>query len=162
MSAGGVITTVAGSGAQGFAGDGGPATAAAINNPRGVVSLCGWRLPHSGFEQPPSPEGFSKRNHHDRCGNGRAGVRRRQGPATSAQLSIPFGVAPTADGGFLIVDVGNQPHPQGLRRRRHHDGRRQRDRRLQRGWRACDCGEPGGTPQRGRHVRRRFPHRRRG
>ena len=23
-------------------------------------------------------------------------------------LSIPFGVAPTADGGFLIVDVGNQ------------------------------------------------------
>ena len=30
------------------------------------------------------------------------------GPATAAQLSIPFGVAPTADGGFLIVDVGNQ------------------------------------------------------
>ena len=49
---GGVITTVRGHGAQGFAGDGGPATA--------------------------------------------------------AQLSIPFGVAPTADGGFLIVDVGNQ------------------------------------------------------
>ena len=29
-------------------------------------------------------------------------------PATAAELSIPFGVAPTADGGFLIDDPGNQ------------------------------------------------------
>ena len=81
VSAGGVITTVAGTGAQGYAGDGGPATAAAINNPRGVVSLPdgGFLIP--GFEQPSRPEGFSERNHHDRCGNGRAGVRRRRGPS---------------------------------------------------------------------------------
>jgi len=30
------------------------------------------------------------------------------GPATGAQLSNPFGVAPTADGGYLITDTENQ------------------------------------------------------
>src|SRR5581483_4332043 len=30
------------------------------------------------------------------------------GPATSADLSVPFAVAPTPDGGFLVDDVGNQ------------------------------------------------------
>ena len=42
------------------------------------------------------------------AGTGVQGFTGDGGPATAAQLSIPFGVAPTADGGFLIVDVGNQ------------------------------------------------------
>ena len=29
------------------------------------------------------------------------------GPATDAELAAPFGVAVTADGGFLIADKGN-------------------------------------------------------
>ena len=41
------------------------------------------------------------------AGTGVQGFTGDGGPATAAQLSIPFGVAPTADGGFLIVDVGN-------------------------------------------------------
>ena len=108
VSAGGVVTTVAGTGAAGFAGDGGPATSAQINNPRGVVAL-----PDGGFLIPDS------NNHRVRrvspagvittvAGTGSQGFAGDGGPATAAQLSIPFGVAPTGDGGFLVVDVGNQ------------------------------------------------------
>ena len=39
---------------------------------------------------------------------GTAGSRGDDAPATDAQLSGPSGVAVTADGGFLIVDSGNQ------------------------------------------------------
>src|SRR5439155_1680301 len=42
------------------------------------------------------------------AGTGVQGFLGDGGQATSARLSIPFGVATTADGGFLIVDVGNQ------------------------------------------------------
>ena len=42
------------------------------------------------------------------AGTGIQGFAGDGGPATAAQLSIPFGVAPTADGGYLLVDVGNQ------------------------------------------------------
>ena len=42
------------------------------------------------------------------AGTGVQGFSGDGGPAAAAQLSIPFAVAPTADGGFLIVDVGNQ------------------------------------------------------
>ena len=108
ISAAGVITTVAGTGAPGYAGDGGPANSAQINNPRGVVGL-----PDGGFLIPDS------NNHRVRrvspsgiittvAGTGVQGFSGDGGTATAAQLSIPFGVAPTADGGFLIVDVGNQ------------------------------------------------------
>ncbi len=108
ISPSGIISTVAGTGVAGFSGDGGPATAAQINNPRGVVAL-----PDGGFLIPDS------NNHRVRrvsptgvistvAGTGVQGFTGDGGAATAAQLSIPFGVAPTADGGFLIVDVGNQ------------------------------------------------------
>jgi len=38
---------------------------------------------------------------------GTAGSGGDNGPATDAQLSLPFGVAVTADGGFLITDLAN-------------------------------------------------------
>ena len=103
----GTITTVAGTGAAGYSGDGGPATSAKINSPRGVAAL-----PDGGFLIPDSS------NHRIRrvwpngtittvAGTGVQGYNGDGGLATSAQLSIPFGVAPLADGGFLITDNGN-------------------------------------------------------
>ena len=41
------------------------------------------------------------------AGTGTAGNSGDDGPATDAQLNGPFGVAVTADGGFLIADTGN-------------------------------------------------------
>ena len=41
------------------------------------------------------------------AGTGTAGNAGDDGPAIDAQLNGPGGVAVTADGGFLIADVGN-------------------------------------------------------
>jgi hypothetical protein len=108
ISPGGIITTVAGDGSCGYAGDGGPATDAEINNPRSVVAL-----PDGGFLFPDSNNHRVRRVRPDGtittvAGTGVQGFSGDGGPATSAELSIPFGVSPTADGGFLVVDVGNQ------------------------------------------------------
>ena len=107
VSASGVITTVAGNGVQGYSGDGGPATAAAINAPRGVTALAdgSFLIPDSSNHRvrKVSPSGVITV-----AGTGVQGFSGDGGPATAANLSVPFGVAPTADGGFLIVDVGNQ------------------------------------------------------
>jgi len=104
----GIITTVAGTGERGFSGDGGPAVAARIDNPRGVAVL-----PGGGFLIPDTD------NHRVRrvdangtittvAGTGTPGFSGDGGAAVDAQLRRPFGVASTADGGFLVVDVGNQ------------------------------------------------------
>ena len=104
----GTIVTVAGTGVGGYAGDGGPATSAQINAPRGVVAL-----PGGGFLIPDSSNHRVRRVWPDGtittvAGTGVQGYGGDGGPATSAQLNIPFGVSPMADGGFLIDDVGNQ------------------------------------------------------
>jgi hypothetical protein len=109
IDASGIITTVAGTGVAGYSGDGGAATSARINNPRGVVAL-----PDGGFLIPDSnnqrvrrvaPNGIITTV----AGTGVQGFAGDGGPAVSARLSIPFGVAPTADGGFLVVDAGDRP-----------------------------------------------------
>jgi sugar lactone lactonase YvrE len=103
----GVITTVAGSGRQGFGGDGGPATQALINWPS-VVTF--------------GPDGalyFSdSRNHRVRrvdrsgaiatvAGTGQAGFGGDGGPATQAALNRPTGVSVGGDGAVYIADTDN-------------------------------------------------------
>jgi Ca2+-binding RTX toxin-like protein len=102
----GDISTVAGT-SSGFSGDGGPATAAQLQSPTGVV--------------PTRDGGFliaDTSNHRVRrvsptgiittiAGTGTQGLSGDNGPATSADLNFPLSLAPTPDGGFLFVDGGN-------------------------------------------------------
>jgi glucose/arabinose dehydrogenase len=103
----GTITTVAGTGTFGFSGDGGPATAAQIAAPRGIATLPDGNIlvPDSGNHRVRliSPTGVITTV----AGTGTAGFSGDGGPATGAQLNLPFAVSPVGGGGFLIADAGN-------------------------------------------------------
>ena len=103
----GIITTVAGTGARGFSGDGGPAVPARIANPRGVAAL-----PDGGFLIPDTDNNRVRRVFPDGtiktvAGTGTPGFSGDGASALAAEFRSPFGVAPIADGGFLVVDAGN-------------------------------------------------------
>jgi RHS repeat-associated protein len=99
----GIITTVAGNGAPGFGGDGGPATAAKLYGPQDVAlgrdgSLFiadsrNFRIRRVG------PDGIISTV----AGYGLTGVSGDGGPATAAQLA-PTGVAVGSDGSLFITD----------------------------------------------------------
>ena len=101
------ISTVAGSDPFGdFTGDGGPATAAALNDPPGVAVM-----PDGGYLIADAGNGRVRRVFPDGrintvAGTGNFGFSGDGGPATAADLKAPLGVAPMADGGFLIADAG--------------------------------------------------------
>jgi streptogramin lyase len=104
----GIVTTVAGTGASGFSGDGGPATAARLNYPKGTEI---------------APDGSlyiaDNNNHRVRrvdlgtgtittvAGTGSAGLSGDGGPATAAQLNEPRNIAFDAAGRLYIVDQNN-------------------------------------------------------
>jgi RHS repeat-associated protein len=103
----GIITTVAGTGVQGFSGDGGPATAAQIGLTDGIAL---------------GPDGSvyfaDDSNHRIRrispdgilttvAGTGVSGFSGDGGPATAAQLRIPFGVGVSREGLVYIGDTSN-------------------------------------------------------
>jgi len=104
--ASGLITTVVGTGARAFGGDGGPATDAAIDFPRGIAALPDGELliPDSGNQRVRRVglDGMIRTV----AGSGVRGSGGDGGPATSGQLNLPFGVAPLPDGGFLIAEQG--------------------------------------------------------
>jgi NHL repeat len=107
VSAAGVISRVAGTGIVGNTGDDGPATEAQLNRPVGVaVTADGGFLIGDTFNnevREVSAAGVISRV----AGTGIVGNTGDDGPATDAQLNKPFGMAVTADGGFLIADVVN-------------------------------------------------------
>jgi hypothetical protein len=105
VSSTGTITTVAGS-TLGMSGDGGPATAAQLAAPSGVAAT-----PDGGFliadQNNQRVRYVSPTGTITTVAGTTVGLSGDGGPATAAQLSFPFGVAVTADGGFLITDRGN-------------------------------------------------------
>lgn len=108
ISPSGTFTTVAGTpGGQGYAGDGGPATAAQLNNPEQVVSTAdgGFLIADTNNEviRQVSASGTIATI----AGNGVATYAGDGGPATSASLNSPAGVSPTTGGGVLIADADN-------------------------------------------------------
>ena len=102
----GVITTVAGTGTRGFSGDGGPAAAARLNHPGGVavdgadnLFIADW--------------GARRIRKVDTAGvittvagTGRSGFSGDGGPATTARLNCPCGVAVDGAGNLFIADEG--------------------------------------------------------
>jgi len=107
VTPGGTIATVAGSGHQGYSGDGGPATAASLSYPSGVaVDAAGNlyiadRLNNRIRKVTPSGTIATV------AGNGQSGYSGDGGPATAASLSYPSGVAVDAAGNLYIADPGN-------------------------------------------------------
>ena len=100
VSPAGTITTVAGTGTVGFSGDGGPAIAAQLFAPGGVVATA-----DGGFLIADSLNNRVRRvsvagTITTVAGDGTEGSSGDSGLATAAQLQEPQGVAPTADGGF--------------------------------------------------------------
>ncbi len=104
----GIMTTVAGTGARGYSGDGGPAASATFNGPKELAV---------------DPAGnvwiVDTENHAIRfidaatrrirtvAGTGRPGGDGDDGPPTAARLDRPHGVAVAADGTFWIGDTHN-------------------------------------------------------
>jgi sugar lactone lactonase YvrE len=103
----GVISTVAGSGTRGYAGDGGAATAATLNSPTRV------RLDAAGNVY------FCDTNNHvirkvDKngvittiAGTGTVGYSGDNGPATAAQFHTPYDLRFAPNGDLYVADTGN-------------------------------------------------------
>jgi len=103
---GGVITTVAGTGAQGFSGDNGPATSAQLNGPNAIAvdSAGNLYIADTGNNR---VRKVSNGVIATVAGNGTLGFSGDKGPATNAQLYYPEGVAVDSAGNLYIADAYN-------------------------------------------------------
>jgi uncharacterized protein (TIGR03437 family) len=103
----GLISTLAGDGAAGFAGDGVPATAAQINAPSRVAVDAAGNVYFSDTGNNAVRKIDTAGIIHTIAGTGQSGFSGDGGPAVAAALSNPNGVAVDAAGGVLIADTGN-------------------------------------------------------
>jgi sugar lactone lactonase YvrE len=104
----GVITTIAGTGARGYSGDGGPAESATFNGPKELA------VDRAGNLWVVDTENHAirfidaaTRRIQTVAGTGRPGGDGDGGPPTAARLDRPHGVAVAADGTFWIGDTHN-------------------------------------------------------
>jgi sugar lactone lactonase YvrE len=104
--ANGVITTVAGNGTEGFAGDGGPAPRAELCDPYSVSLDAAGALYIADFCNARIRK-VANGVIATIAGNGAGGYSGDKGPAASAQLAVPEGVAVDAAGHVYIADSGN-------------------------------------------------------
>jgi uncharacterized protein (TIGR03437 family) len=103
----GVITTVAGNGTQGYSGDNGPATSAQFSYPEGVTvdSAGNLYIADTGNGR---IRKVSNGVITTVAGNGTGGFSGDGGPATSAELYCPVGVAMDSAGNLYIADACTQ------------------------------------------------------
>jgi sugar lactone lactonase YvrE len=103
----GIITTVAGNGTQGYSGDGGPATSAQLNllavavDSAGNIYISDWG--NNRIRKVTAATGIISTV----AGNGAMGYSGDGGPATSASLFAPVGVAVDGAGNIYISDMSN-------------------------------------------------------
>ena len=103
--ANGVITTVAGNGTAGFSGDNGPAASAQLSNPNGIAVDSAGNLYIADYGNNRIRK-VSNGVITTVAGNGTYGSIGDNGPATSAQLAGPIGVAVDSAGNLYIADNG--------------------------------------------------------
>jgi len=106
-STGGTITTVAGTGTQGYSGDGGPATSAMLHGPWGVAVDSSGNVYIADQYNSRIRKVSTSGTITTVAGNGTAGYSGDGGPATSAMLYNPQGIAVDAAGNLYICDVSN-------------------------------------------------------
>jgi ribosomal protein S11 len=108
VKATGIITTIAGTGTSGFSGDGGPATSAQVNYPNGVaVDDSGDVFITDTYNSRIREVVKATGNIITVAGTGTPGFSGDGGPATSARLYYPTGVAVDSSGNLYIADLYN-------------------------------------------------------
>ena len=107
VAADGTVTLIAGNGSSGFSGDGGPATSARLNDPRGLAIDGNGNLLIADSAnhriRKVTPAGVISTI----AGVGTSGYSGDNGPALSARLASPFDVAIDGSGNLLIADQNN-------------------------------------------------------
>jgi sugar lactone lactonase YvrE len=103
----GTITTVAGNGIGGFSGDGGPATSASLDGPYGAAVDAAGNVYIADWQNNRIRK-VSGGTITTVAGNGNQGFSGDGGPATSASLNQPQGVAVDSVGNLYIADSGNE------------------------------------------------------
>ncbi|EFG04089.1 Receptor protein kinase (plasmid) [Streptomyces clavuligerus] len=107
ITADGTISTVVGTGVAGFSGDGGPATAARLNRPFGVAVDSTGVLYVTEYNNNRIRKVAADGTISTVAGTGATGNRGDDGPAASAQLNRPYGVAVDGAGAVYIADTDN-------------------------------------------------------
>jgi sugar lactone lactonase YvrE len=103
----GTITTVAGTGTDGFSGDGGPATSAQLNCASGVAIDAAGDLFIADYLNNRIREVNAEGIINTIAGNGTPGFTGDGGPAASAEINLPNDVDVDAAGDVYIADSGN-------------------------------------------------------
>lgn len=104
----GVATVIAGTGAFGYSGDNGPATSATLYDPSGVAVDASGNVYIADTTNNAIRKIQTDGTITTVSGNGTPGYSGDNGPATSATLFGPLGVALDASGSVYIVDRGNE------------------------------------------------------
>lgn len=101
------VTTVAGNGSPGYAGDGGPARLAQLNGPTACILDAAGDLFIADTNNHGIREVTPDGNISTVAGTGSAGFGGDGGPATAASLNGPMGIAVDGNGDLFIADTGN-------------------------------------------------------
>ncbi|MFK8905631.1 RICIN domain-containing protein [Streptomyces sp. YS-3] len=107
VTADGTISTVAGTGTAGFAGDGGPATGARLNLPVGLALNSAGELHISEYYNNRIRKVATDGTINTVAGTGQAGFKGDGGPAAVAQLRNPHGLAVDDADNIYIADYAN-------------------------------------------------------
>ena len=103
----GIITTIAGTGTPGFSGDGGPASKARVNSPRGIAVDAAGNLYIADYSNQRIRVIAANGIISTIAGTGANGYAGDGGPASAARLSFPSGVAVDSAGNVYIADNQN-------------------------------------------------------